>query len=153
MLGFIAVGLVLGMYDYSGHLYRTKTEVNYIKFGNLAEIVTIPGEIYPELVIGTSEKSDEGCDYFTVPFEEPIKPMLKTRYKFIFGLTNDMVGYIIPKPLWDTKKPFAYHRKGMNSGQYNEVNSLGPETAGIVIKNIKLLIEEVNHETSIKNED
>jgi hypothetical protein len=49
----------------------------------------------------------------------------------MIGLANDEVGYIIPKRQWDDVKPFAYERK---SKQYGEVNSIGSETAPIIMQ-------------------
>ena len=49
--------------------------------------------------------------------------------KFIFGLANDEIGYIIPKRQWDEKPPFCY---GRQKAQYGEINSVGPETAPIL---------------------
>lgn len=118
------------------YAYGTPTEIMYLRFGDLAEIVTIPGEIYPELTIGGREKPHKNCDY-QVPYEYPhIRLMLSTPHKFIFGITNDSIGYIIPECLYDSEQPFAYHRKGMKIGQYNELLCLGPKTAGRIIEEV-----------------
>ena len=41
-------------------------------------------------------------------------------------MSNDMIGYIVPKSQWDVKPPFTYYYK---ERPYGEINSLGPETA------------------------
>ena len=46
--------------------------------------------------------------------------------KFVLGLANDEVGYIIPRSEWDRAPPYLY---GSAKSVYGEVNSLGPETA------------------------
>lgn len=125
----------LGLYA-----YKIRSNVNYMQFGNVAEIITVPGEIYPELSIGAIEVPDTNCDY-QVAYETPIKSLLTSEHKFVIGLGNDEIGYIIPKCLWDEDEPYAYHRRGMQSPQYNEDMSLGPDTAGTVIDKVKELIE------------
>ena len=46
--------------------------------------------------------------------------------KFVFGLANDEIGYVIPKSEWDRKPPYLY---GSTRATYGEVNSVGPEAA------------------------
>jgi hypothetical protein len=62
------------------------------------------------------------------------------KYKFMFGLANDEIGYIVPKSQWDEKAPYTY---GKNGRPYGEVNSLGPETAPTIHRTIKELLEEL----------
>ena len=81
-------------------MYVTNTEVNYVQLGDKIGIVFVPGELYPELSIGTSIVPDVGCDYHNLSWEPPIKPLMKPKYKFVIGLANDEIGYIIPKCLW-----------------------------------------------------
>jgi hypothetical protein len=66
---------------------------------------------------------------------------MKGKYKFVFGLANDEIGYIVPKSQWDEKKPFTYKRDG---APYGEVNSLGPETAPALHQHLKELLNELN---------
>jgi hypothetical protein len=49
--------------------------------------------------------------------------------KFVLGLANDEIGYIIPKSEWDTEPP---HLFGAPGAPYGEVNSVGPDTAWIL---------------------
>jgi hypothetical protein len=120
----------------------TQTEVDYIalRAGEriVAEIVTIPGEIYPELVNGGITRYP-GADFPDAPFEPAIRPQLKSRYQFVFGLANDELGYIIPKAEWDEEPPWLQNKK---ERWYGEVNSAGPEIAGAVTKTLVGLIEQ-----------
>jgi len=119
----------------------TKTEVDYIALMQagriVAEIVTVPGEIYPELVNGGITRYP-GADFPDAPFEPTIREHLKSRYQFIFGLANDELGYIIPKAEWDDEPPWL---KGRKERWYGEVNSAGPDIAGAVTKAIVELAE------------
>lgn len=117
-----------------------QTEVDYIQLREagsaVAEIVTVPGEIYPELVNGGIARY-EGADYPDAPFEPVIRELLKTRYQFIFGLGNDEIGYLIPKAEWDEESPWL---KNASQPWYGEVNSVGPEAAGAVLRALAGLV-------------
>ncbi len=122
----------LGRLQYAtGH--DVQTEVDYIQMRSdgvpLAEIVTIPGEIYPELVNGGVTRYP-GADYPEAPIEPVLREELKTKYQFIFGLGNDEIGYLIPKAEWDEKPPWL---KNAPQPWYGEVNSVGPDAAAVVL--------------------
>lgn len=116
-----------------------KTEIGWLRLGDL-EVAAIPGEIYPELVLGkVQDPPDAGADFPDAPIEPGIYPQLKGKHRMIVGLANDEIGYIIPKRQWDEKEPFCYGRK---KSQYGEMNSVGPETAPILCKAFKELVEQ-----------
>ena len=88
-----------------------KTEVSYLKLGEL-EIAAVPGEIYPELVLGkVQDPPDAGADFPDAPIEPAIYSPLKGKFKMILGLANDELGYFIPKRQWDAEKPYCYRLK------------------------------------------
>ena len=101
------------------------TQVNLVNVGN-AQILTIPGELYPEIAEGGVE-APAGADFGIQPVEvPPLRKEMKGKVNMIFNLANDEIGYIIPKSQWDAKAPFAY---GRDSDQYGEENSGGPDVA------------------------
>jgi hypothetical protein len=117
---------VLGLID-RGHVrWKTlRTEVALVTVGD-ASIACLPGEVYPEIVNGGIERApggDFGCDPVEVP---PIRTLMPGKVKFVFGLANDEIGYIIPKSEWDRQPPYLYES---SKGVYGEINSVGPETA------------------------
>ncbi|MEJ2010582.1 MAG: hypothetical protein P8Z30_20925 [Acidobacteriota bacterium] len=124
----------------TGHDIRS--EVDYIQFLDknrvVAESATRPGEIYPELVNGGIMRYP-GADFPHAPFEPILRPHMKSRYQFIFGLANDEIGYIIPKAEWDNKPPWLLNRPHR---WYGEINSVGPGASGVVTKALVSLIEE-----------
>lgn len=114
-----------------------RTEVAYLKLGEL-EIAAIPGEIYPELVLGkVQDPVDPGADFPDAAVEPAIYGQLKAKHKMLIGLANDELGYFIPKRQWDEKPPFCY---GLKKSQYGEINSVGPETAPIICDVFKKLV-------------
>ena len=103
-----------------------------------AEIVTVPGEIYPELVNGGITRYP-GADFPDAPFEPAIREHLQSKYQFIFGLANDELGYIIPRAEYDDQPPWLLNKPDR---WYGEINSAGPDIAGAVTKAIGGLIRE-----------
>ena len=118
---------------------KTRSEVAAWKLGP-ASFIHVPGEIYPEIVNGGVEKP-EGQDFDIEPIETPpLRELMRGKYKFVVGLSNDMVGYIIPKSQWDDEEPNTY---GRSSSPYGEENSLGPETAPTIYKAVVECLEKL----------
>src|SRR5262249_51260942 len=113
-----------------------RSEIGWLQFGELS-VATIPGEIYPELVLGkVQDPPDPGADFPDAPIEPSIYAQLPGPHRMLIGLANDELGYIIPKRQWDEKKPFCYNR---TSAQYGEINSLGPDTAPLLCEAFRAL--------------
>jgi hypothetical protein len=115
-----------------------QSEVDVITLGP-AQILEVPGEIYPELVNGGIQRpQDPGADFSGAPREEPpLRSLMQGQYLFVFGLANDEVGYIIPKSQWDEDPPYAYDRK---EPQYGEINSCGYDVAPVITSALKDLL-------------
>ena len=119
---------------------RMRTEVALLTVGD-ASIACVPGEIYPEIVNGGVERAPGG-DFDIAPVEvPPLRELMPGRIKFVFGLANDELGYIIPKSEWDEKPPYIY---GDTEPVYGEVNSCGPETAPRLHSAIAELCRDTN---------
>ncbi len=111
--------------------FSVRTEIGYLKLGEV-EIAAIPGEIYPELVLGqVQDPADPGADFPDAAVEPGVYQQMKGPYRMLIGLANDEIGYIIPKRQWDERPPFCY---GRMTAQYGEGNSLGPETAPLCVQ-------------------
>jgi hypothetical protein len=114
-----------------------RSEIGYLKLGDV-EVAAIPGEIYPELVLGkVQDPADPGADFPDAAIEPSIYGQMKGPHRMLIGLANDELGYIIPKRQWDEKAPFCYGRK---TAQYGEGNSLGPETAPLLCEAFRKLV-------------
>ncbi len=116
-----------------------KTELGLIRLGEL-DIAAIPGEIYPELVLGkVQDPVDPGADFPDAAVEPAIYAQLKNKHKMLVGLANDELGYFIPKRQWDEKAPYTY---GLKKAPYGEINSIGPEAAPLLCRGFKELAEK-----------
>ena len=129
----------LGLID-RGHVRwkKMRTEVALVTIGD-ASIACVPGEIYPEIINGGIERP-EGADFDIEPVEvPPVRELMQGRVKFVFGLANDELGYLIPKSEWDTKPPYLYGSKGV----YGEINSCGPNAGRLVHSELAALCQEI----------
>lgn len=105
---------------------KVKSETDAFRIGDI-EILTVPGELYPEIAEGGIE-APAGQDYPLPPMEvPPLRGQMTGKLTMIMGLANDEIGYIIPKSQWDDKPPYAYGRT--DHPQYGEQNSFGPDAA------------------------
>jgi len=137
---FLAAGY-LGLID-RGHVrWKTmRTEVALVTIGDAA-IICVPGEIYPEIVNGGIE-NPPGADFAIAPVEvPPLRELMPGRVKFVFGLANDELGYLIPKSEWDVKPPYLYDAKHQ---LYGEINSCGPNAASVVHSALAALCRQQN---------
>ena len=134
------LGAMLGVLDFGmSGWFKKRSEVAAFTVGP-ATFLAVPGEIYPEIVNGGVE-APEGRDYDIQPVETPpLREVMPGKYKFVMGLANDEVGYIIPKSQWDVEAPYAYGKK---KPQYGEENSLGPETAPLLYKELTGILKEL----------
>ena len=119
--------------------WKVRTEMAAFALGP-ASFLTIPGEIYPEIVNGGIE-APAGRDFEIMPQEvPPLRTKMPGDFKFVIGLANDELGYIIPKSEWDNKKPWMYDGK---KEFYGEENSMGPETAPIIYNEASELLSKL----------
>jgi len=106
-----------------------QTEIGVLRVADV-EMLLVPGEIYPELVVGgIQDPQDPGADFEAAPREPALEGMLTAEHRLVIGLANDEIGYILPRSQWDTAAPFAYER---DEPQYGEINSVGPSTAPLL---------------------
>ena len=104
-----------------------------------------PGELLPELAVGGYDGSHVNSDRYDFidpnnPFppevtNAPEGPYLKERmpgeHRWIIGLGNDEVGYIVPEYDFVLAEdgPYLNEHEG---DHYEETNSLGPKTAAMI---------------------
>jgi hypothetical protein len=125
---YLAAGF-LGILDRGYVRWRTlRSEVALLGVGD-ASMVCVPGELYPEIANGGVEKPSGG-DFAIEPVEvPPLRELMPGRVKFLIGLANDEMGYLLPKTQWDRQPPYTYDSR---HAPYGEINSCGPDAAGSV---------------------
>lgn len=125
-------------------MQEIETEMTLLEIGPI-QILTVPGELLPELAIGGYDGShinkpgeplvDDGNTNPPELDKAPQGPYIKDRmtgtYRWILGLGNDELGYIVPE--YDFKladvMPWIEEAEGQH---YEETNSLGPDMAGLI---------------------
>ncbi|TVP97863.1 MAG: hypothetical protein EA359_19020 [Balneolaceae bacterium] len=123
------LGAAIGLFDrgMSGWM-QFRSEIAYWTMGP-ASFLHHPSELYPEIAYGGIE-APEKSDFDIPPIEvPPLQEFMHGDFRFMPGLSNDMIGYVVPKSQWDTKPPYTY---SSDSRPYGEINSLGPETGPIL---------------------
>jgi hypothetical protein len=117
-----------------------RTSIYAVTLGD-AQIVTTPGELFPEVFYGVEKYRRQDCPAADTgaPAEPSIHDAMTKKYRFVFGLCPDELGYIVPKYDWrrepvDPQKmqirqsPDACAEKGVPS-HYHETNSASSELA------------------------
>ncbi len=111
---------------------QLRTEAALITLGDVS-FACVPGEIYPEIVNGGIE-APHGADFGIGPAEiPPLRELMPGSVRFVVGLANDELGYMVPRSQWDELPPYTY---GRAKRPYGEINSCGPATAGLVHSNL-----------------
>ena len=104
------------------------TEMTYLKIGK-QQILLLPGEMFPELAYGgysSAETSATGKGPEINP--TPLVEIANDPDLLIFGVTNDMTGYIVPPNdfvLNETQPYLSNGKDRFGRGHYHETNSLG----------------------------
>jgi len=136
----------------------TRTEVAYLTLGPAA-IVTCPGELLPELFIGGYDGSDAGMwtpnnpDTVAPPdvTKAPKPPFLFDQmggdpsHRMVFGLTLDMLGYIIPRYNFylDPDAPYVVEPPG--DQHYEETRSISPRADAEIVGTMRQLAQSASH--------
>jgi hypothetical protein len=120
---------------------KVETEVSWIRIGDL-ELLSIPGELLPELAIGGYDGSQTGHpdepiidldathppDLSQAPAGPYMLDHMSAPHRWMLGLTHDELGYIIPQYnfILDEANPWFDEAEGEH---YEETNSLGMRMA------------------------
>jgi hypothetical protein len=128
-----------------------KTEVSLLELGTVA-VLTIPGELLPELAIGGYDGAHTGPvaplvnpdganvpDLTLAPEGPYFKDLMPGETKLLFGLANDEIGYFIPDYnfVLHENSPYLDEAEG---DHYEETNSVGTlATAELTLNLTRLL--------------
>lgn len=151
---YLADAIKLGIIDSDDMINNYVEDIISLFEIGPSQWVNIPGEIFPELAIGTPE-DEEFCGarpnrYFPQHKEEdiksqhcfpyfvkdPFKLKMTAKYKFVLGLANTELGYIIPECDFNLLGLFNY------GDHYEETVSIGKSAASIILQAISELLSE-----------
>ena len=106
------------------------TEVGYVEIGKSIVLLTVPGELVPQLVYGNVVDASEA--YLGKDWEIPCTADIigEDKTVLVMGLCNDAIGYIVPD-------------QDYNAKESHELISVGPKAASTLSKAFIELIEEV----------
>ncbi|MBI4055792.1 MAG: hypothetical protein HY402_06675, partial [Elusimicrobia bacterium] len=135
-------------------LPRVRSEVAWARVGP-AEFLFVPGELFPELAVGgfdgrlrfgyplLSPLNPNPPDLAQAPGGPYLKSLFRREYRFLIGLANDELGYIVPR--YDFKinpdsptlspRPPGHH--------YEETNSIGPSATDLILEAAQNLLRAI----------
>ncbi len=104
------------------------TEMTYLKIGS-RQILMIPGEAFPENIYGGYADAEHSSTGLGAEINsKPLAEIAEDENLVIFGVTNDMTGYMVPKNdfvLHPTQAYLNTTRDRFDRHHYHETNSLG----------------------------
>lgn len=121
------------------------SEVGYMELGNKdAGVFLIPGELFPELYNGEFLSGEDSANRRNADYEKVLADMTDCRHKFVIGLCNDELGYILAENDFLLNETLPYINKAtdyMGRDHYEETNSTGPHTGRIILDETQKIIE------------
>lgn len=149
-----AISELLGtttVYDSSSSTgYSVISEIGYLEFGTDIVMLTVPGELIPQLVWGNVVDKTEsylGTDW---EYEYTADIIGREKTVLVMGLCNDAIGYIVPDndfapfiadSLWNTEAGEKLFGKPQH--HYEEMLSMGSRTGSTVMGALNALVKEV----------
>ncbi len=129
--------------------YSAITEVGYIELGTDIVMLTVPGELIPQLVYGNVVTAKDA--YLGTDWEIPCSNELIGNDKtiLVMGLCNDAIGYIVPDndyapfiadSLWNSETGEKLY--GPAHRHYEEMLSLGSTAGSSIMTAVNKLIKD-----------
>lgn len=113
------------------------TEMNYIKIGT-QKILTLGGETFAENVDGKYfDAANSGTGIGPEVNAKPLREIANDDKLIIFGVTNDMTGYMVPTNnvvLHPTQAYLSSYRDNLDRNHYHETNGLSVEITHVVAR-------------------
>jgi hypothetical protein len=137
-----------------GNYPELLSEQAVVRIGR-ATAVTLPGELFPELAIGGYDGShtppyweifhEEGNtappDLTKAPCGPYIAEQMDGDYQLYLGLTQDFLGYIVPRYDFVLDAGLPYFEEPDEGDHYEETRSLGPHAAQMFMGNLQTLLK------------
>ena len=123
-----------------------RSEVGYMELGEKdAAIFLIPGELFPELFNGEFLTEKDSAHHRRASYKKVLSDLTDCRHRFVIGLCNDELGYILAENDFMLNEALPYINKAtddMDRDHYEETNSTGPETGRILLEATEKMIKE-----------
>ena len=129
--------------------YSIISEIGYVEIGTDIALVTVPGELVPQLVYGNVVDKTEsylGTDW---EYECTADVIGEDKTVLVMGLCNDAIGYIVPDndyapfiadTIWNNE--FGAQLFGEPKSHYEEMLSTGSQAGSTVIGALNELVKE-----------
>lgn len=120
---------------------RTKaslfSEICYAEFGekDLA-LFLVPGELFSELFNGEFLTENDSANHKKADYDKSLSDMSDCKHKFVIGLANDELGYIVPENdyLLNEVTPYLNSQKDdMQRNHYEETNAVSKDAGKIIL--------------------
>jgi hypothetical protein len=128
------------------------TEMAYLHFGDHVSIITMPGELLPELFIGgyhgeyaynwtpfIDTTQPNPADPTMAPKPPYLRDLMQGEHRIVWGLAMDFFGYIVPQYnfVLDPVTPYLRDAPG---DHYEETNSIGPRAEPEIVGTARQLV-------------
>ncbi len=121
------------------------SEVGYMEIGDGdVGVFLIPGELFPELYNGEFLTEKDSANHRKASYGKVLADMTDCRHKFVIGLCNDELGYILAENDFLLNSALPYINKAtddMGRDHYEETNSTGPLTGKTILDETENLIK------------
>lgn len=123
------------------------SEVGYMEMGEKdVAVFLVPGELFPELYNGEFLTEKDSANHRKASYKKVLADMTDCRHRFVIGLCNDELGYILAENDFLLNETLPYINKAtddMDRDHYEETNSTGPDTGKIILDETEKLIKSV----------
>ena len=120
------------------------TEMNYIKLGK-QKILTLGGESFTEAVYGGYfDAEHSGTGIGPEVNSTPLAEIANDPDLIVFGVTNDMTGYMVPSNnavLHPTQAYLSSYRDNLDRNHYHETNGLSVNITHVIAREFKDIID------------
>ncbi|MCR5485090.1 MAG: hypothetical protein K6F09_05805 [Clostridiales bacterium] len=131
-----------------------RTEMTYIKIGN-RQILVLPGEAMQEFVYGGYAPKEESATGLGPEINPtPLSEIAGDKDLIVFGVSNDMTGYMVPPNDFVLHKTQGYLNNGrdvFDRSHYHETNSLGYLTTQTIADVFAGIIDRVRKAENAQN--
>ena len=127
-----------------------KSEMTLLQFGRL-QVLLLPGELFPALAYGGyRDKNHSAAGKSESENPEPLTQIAGDEELLIFGVTNDMTGYVVPPNEFVLNPNSPYLDSAVDkfgNKHYHETNSLGLLSAETIAETFRQMVRAMGKKT------